>query len=653
MPLYGRDREKLKKESDMKKTIIDLFESSVRQYPDNPFLWEKTTDKFEPTTYREVRRQVYETAAGLMALGVKKGDNMALLSEGRNAWIIGELAMFYAGATNVPLSIKLEEANDLLFRLLHADVKYILVSGNQLKKIRAIMDRLPLVEKVIVMDEQPEYREKEIPLSEVVRMGKDYLASHPLETFLAVGQSLQNDDYATITYTSGTTADPKGVILTHRNYTANVEQSLSCVDIDDTWRTLVILPLDHCFAHVVGFYIFMSKGASVATVQVGRSAMETLKNIPLNIREFKPHLILSVPALAKNFKKNIEQGIRSQGKNVTRLFHLALRTAYLYNGDGGEDKGRGARVFLKPLVSLFDKLLFSKVRDNFGGQLKFFIGGGALLDKDLQKFYYAIGLPMYQGYGLSEATPVISTNGPRRHKFGSSGILVRPLDLKICDADGKELPAGEKGEIVVRGENVMAGYWKNPVATAETVRDGWLYTGDMGYMSRDGLLYVLGRFKSLLIGSDGEKYSPEGIEEALVEHSPSIDQVILYNNQSPYTVALVVPNKDRLKKQLAHRHLELSSEEGQEEAIRIIQSEIDRFRKGGDLSSLFPDRWLPATFAVLPEPFTEQNGMVNSTMKIVRGKVEKTYASRINQLYTAEGKNPQNEANKKALLFRT
>ena len=437
------------------------------------------------------------------------------------------------------------------------------------------------------------------------------------------------------------------MILTHRNYTANVEQALTCVDIDDTWRTLVILPLDHCFAHVVGFYIFMSKGASVATVQVGRTGMETLKNIPINIKEFKPYLILSVPALAKNFKKNIEQGIRARGKNAVRLFNLALRIGYIYNGDSDEEEGKGFRVLLKPLVRLFDKLLFAKVRENFGGELKFFIGGGALLDKDLQKFYYALGIPMYQGYGLSEATPIISTNGPR-HTFGSSGVLVRPLDLKICDMDGNVLPPGEKGEIVIRGENVMAGYWKNPASTADTVKEGWLYTGDMGYM-RDGLLYVLGRFKSLLIGSDGEKYSPEGIEEALVEHSSCIDQLILYNNQSPYTTALLVPNKERLRKHLGHQNLDLTSDQGREEAIRIIQRQIDRFRKGGDLSSMFPDRWLPTTFAILPEPFTEQNGMVNSTMKIVRGKVEKAYAARIAQLYTPEGKNPQNKWNKEAL----
>lgn len=592
----------------------------------------------------EVRQMVYELGAGFRALGVKKGDNMALLSEGRNAWIISELAMFYAGATNVPLSIKLEEANDLLFRLKHAEVKYIVVSANQLKKIRKILNELPLVEKVVVLDRIPEFKEKEVYVGDVSDYGRDWLETHSREEFMEVALSLQNDDYATITYTSGTTADPKGVILTHRNYTANVEQSLTCVDLDSSWRTLVILPLDHCFAHVVGFYIFMSKGASVATVQVGRTGMETLKNIPINIKEIKPYLILSVPALAKNFKKSIEQGIKAQGKTVTRLFEYALETAYIYNGDGGDDKGRGWRFVLKPLVSLFDKIIFSKIRQNFGGELRFFIGGGALLDKDLQKFYYAIGLPMYQGYGLSEATPVISTNGPKRHKFGSSGVLVKPLDLKICDSDGKELPCGEKGEIVIRGENVMAGYWKNPVATSETVKDGWLYTGDMGYMSKDGLLYVLGRFKSLLIGSDGEKYSPEGIEEALVEHSSCIDQLILYNNQNPYTVALIVPNKEQLKKMLPQGET-LQTAVGKEKAVEIIQSQIARFKKGGDLADMFPDRWLPATFAVLPEPFTEQNGMVNSTMKIVRGKVEKAYADRLEQLYTPEGKNPQNKWN--------
>ena len=292
-------------------------------------------------------------------------------------------------------------------------------------------------------------------------------------------------------------------------------------------------------------------------------------------------------------------------------------------------------------MALFDKLLLSKVRESFGGELRFFIGGGALLDKDLQRFYIGIGLPMYQGYGLSEATPVISTNTPEYYRLGSSGKLVQPIQLRICDSEGKELPLGEQGEIVVKGENVMAGYWKNPEATAATVRDGWLYTGDLGYMSKEGLLYVLGRFKSLLISSDGEKYSPEGIEEALVELCDTIDQVMLYNNQSAYTTALIVPNREALKR----RGCNLNTEDGCRAALQEIQKDIMRFRKGGDQQGMFPERWLPTTFAVLKEPFTEQNQMINSTMKMVRGKIEKAYAQRLDYIYTSEGKtidNPQN-----------
>ena len=632
----------------MKKTLVDLFEASVSKYPQNTFLLEKTGKEFEPTTYAQVKEQVYRLGAGLQALGVKKGDTMALLSEGRNMWVIGELAMFYAGAINVPLSIKLEESNDLLFRLIHGDVKFVMVSGTQLKKIRAISDKLPLLEKVIVFDEQKEYAEKEISLKEVMELGDKFLAEHTLEEFLAVGQSIQNDDYATITYTSGTTADPKGVVLTHRNYTANVEQSLTLVNITQDWRTLIILPLDHCFAHVVGFYIMMSVGATAATVQVGRTPMESLKNIPLNIREVKPHFILSVPSLAKTFKKNIEQGIRAKGKTTLRLFNIGMRTRQIYYGDSNLDF-KGWRYLLKPVVWLFDKIIFEKVRANFGGELKFFIGGGALLDKDLQKFYVGIGMPMYQGYGLSEATPVISSNGPDLYRFGSSGKLVKPIELKICDSDGKELPAGELGEIVVKGENVMAGYWKNPESTAETVRDGYLYTGDLGYMSKEGLLYVKGRFKSLLISSDGEKYSPEGIEEALVEKSCYIDQVMLYNNQSAYTTAVIVPNRDQLVRKLKEKGLGLDSEEGRKNALQILERELNKFKKGGEFEGMFPERWLPSCFAVLAEPFTEQNGMINSTMKMVRGKVEKAYTDRIAYMYTAEGKQLLNQQNIDAL----
>ena len=626
----------------MKKTLIDLFEESVAKYGDNTFLLEKKTTKFEPTTYKEAHVDALAVGAGLVAHGISPKERISILAEGCNDWIISELGLLYAGCISVPLSIKLEEANDLYFRLWHAEVTAIFVSSTQIHKIRSIRDRLPLLKTVIIMGDKVKPEEEgEMTIAALKEQGKAWLPEHR-EEFMAISRALQNDDYATITYTSGTTADPKGVVLTHRNYTSNVEQALTRITIPEGWRTLIILPLDHCFAHVAGFYIMIARGAAVATTQVGATPMETLRNVPLNIREVKPHFLLSVPALAKNFRKNIESSIRAKGPTTEKLFKLALKTAYCYNQDA-YTKGRGWRCILKPAVWFFDKILFSKVREAFGGELRFFVGGGALLDSELQRFFYAIGIPMFQGYGLSEATPIISANSPwpKCCRFGSSGKVLKGIDLKIKDADGNDMPVGEKGEIVIYGENVMAGYWKNPDSTADTVRDGWLYTGDMGYMGHDGFLYVLGRFKSLLISSDGEKYSPEGMEEAIVDKSPLIDQIILYNNQCPYTTAVIVPNKDALKRELK----EVAEGEKAEAAAKLIGGEIDKYRKGGIYGDEFPHRWLPGALAIVDEAFTEKNGLVNSTMKIVRNKVETYFKDRIDDLYTPEGKKLTSEKN--------
>lgn len=629
------------------KTIINLFEESVKKYPNNTYIWEKLTDKFEPTTYKETHAEVYKLAAGLLSIGIKKDDKIALLSEGRKHWVIGELAILYTGAVNVPLSIKLD-GNDLVFRIDHSESNTIIVSGNQASKIEKIRDKLPTVKRVIFLDQQSSYGDNDMFIGDVIKRGAEYLKQNPDEVE-EISKNIKPSDYANISYTSGTTADPKGIILSHRNYTANVEQALTLMDIPEYYRTLLILPLDHCFAHVAGLYSFMAMGASIATVQVGRNPMDTLKNIPVNIKEIQPTLLLSVPALAKNFKKNIESGIKAKGAFTEKLFNHALKISYAYNKEGW-NKGKNFTFLYKPLIWIYDKILFSKIRQVFGGHLDFFIGGGALLDIELQRFFYAIGVPMFQGYGLSEATPIISSNSLHKHKLGSSGHLVKFMDLKICDDNGNELPIGQKGEIVIKGENVMVGYWKNEKATAETIRNGWLHTGDMGYMDKDGFLYVLGRFKSLLIASDGEKYSPEGIEESLVQHSRFIENVVLYNNQNPYTSALVVPSKDALKRALNEKGLTSDSHEAAKEVINIINQEISKFKPGGEFGDMFPDRWLPSTFAILDEGFSEQNGLINSTMKVVRGKVETKYKDRLDLLYTPEGKNIHNQPNINSVL---
>ena len=627
-------------------TIIDFVEKYVAKYSQNPFLWEKNLDTnvWEPTTYEETLKKAKRIAAGLMALGVQKGEKISYLSEGRDMWVIGELGVLYAGAVNVPLSIKLGEANDLVFRVKHSDSKYVITSKFQLPKIRTILPECPMVEKVILFDQVDDMKENEIYIGEVMEMGDKFLAENE-EQFIQRYESIGPDDDANISYTSGTTADPKGILLTHRNYTANVEQAHSVIGIEENDKMLIILPLDHCFAHVAGFYTMMSYGASIGTVPSGKNGKEALRNISPSIMEFQPNVMLSVPTLAKNFKKSIETAIKKKGATVEKLYNFALNNAIAYYKEGYNKGTQFVDIFRWPLVKLFDKLVFSSVRQGLGGKMKFFVGGGALLDIDLQKYYNAIGIPMYQGYGLSEATPIISANSPQRHIFGSSGKIVSPMEIKILDADGVEQPYGVKGEICIKGENVMAGYWKNPKSTADTVVDGWLHTGDMGYMRDAEMLYVVGRFKSLLIAADGEKYSPEGIEENLVESSKYIDGAILHNSQDPYTIVLITPNKDALKAYAKDLGLDPTSEEAKVKMLELLQDEVNMYRKGGRLFGAFPERWLPAAVCVLPEPWTEQNHFLNSSMKVVRGRVEEAYKANMEFAYTPEGKNIVNDMN--------
>lgn len=633
-------------------TIIQFVEHYCDKYSSNTFLREKVDGQWKETTFHQTLEGAYRIGAGLMALGLNKGDKVALLSEGRNAWVIGELGILYAGGVNVPLSIKLAEGTDLIFRINHSDARFVMVSALQLPKIRRILPELPSVEKVIVFDELPSYEDREIPLSAVVEKGMAFLDTE-FDHFKARYQSIGPDDYANISYTSGTTADPKGILLTHRNYTANVEQAHSVISVGPEDVMLIILPLDHCFAHVAGFYMMMSCGASIATVPSGKSPMEALRNIPTSIKEVRPSVMLSVPALSKTFKKNIEAGVKKMSPTIQKLYAFAVKNAIAYNKEV-YNKGGFCSLWRLPLKALLDKLIFKKIRTTaFGDRMRYFVGGGALLDIDLQRYYYAIGIPIFQGYGLSEATPIICANAPSKYVMGSSGKLVQPMECKICDAEGRELPAGERGEIVIKGENVMAGYWKNPETTAETIVDGWLHTGDMGYIwpKDKDILYVVGRFKALLIAEDGEKYSPELIEESYVESSPYIDGALLHNSQNPYTILLMVPNKDNLKGYIKEKFPELdpSSDKAKEQMLLKLQEEVNIYRKGGSHEGQFPDRWLPAAVCVLPEPFSEQNHQVNSTMKVVRGAVERAYPDRIDFAYTAEGKNIVNKMNLSSL----
>lgn len=634
-------------------TLNELFENSCRKFPNNPLIAEKINGNYTYVTYSEAKEKIDQLASALLHLGYKSGDKGILLSEGRNYWLFAELAMLKIGMVSVPVSVRIEEDEELIFRITHSDSTLIFISHRQVEKIRKIKTRIPNVSKIIIIDtpftfDEPVETDKEVLLSSLCE-------SHTTdEVFLQkmseIEKSISPQTPVNISYTSGTTSDPKGIVLTHENYITNVNQATAMVDVEENFTTLLLLPWDHSFAHTVGLYSLIKCGASMASVENGNTPMEALRNIPKNMQEIKPIFLLSVPALAKNFKNNIESGIQSKGKFAAGLFQFALRVSYYWQGNGF-NRGRGSRFLCYPIHKIFDALLYRKIRAAFGGRLRFFIGGGALLDKEYQEFFHAIGIPMFQGYGLSEASPVISTNAHGAYKFGTSGKPVPELEIEIMDHDKKLLPPHQTGEIVVKGTNVMDSYWKNPKATAETLVNGKLFTGDMGYFDKDGFLVVTGRYKSLLISGDGEKYSPETIEETIINTSDWISQIMLYNHQNPYTIAIIYPNQSQIKK--------IKKEET--EIIDIspfileeIKNDLDKILKEALENKIIQTRWFPACFGIMPEPFSEQNKMINSTMKIVRPKIIEQYKDLINFLYTPEGKNPQNTYNndtiKKILL---
>ena len=632
-------------------SLVHLFEESAQKFSDNVMLRENRGDAYKEITYREALTKAKAIARGLAGLGLGRGERVALISEGRNDWVLTELAILYCGGISVPLSVKIEEPADLLFRLEHSGCKGVVVSKHHQQKVLDLLDHLTALSFVVFLD-SPDgnwsnmpvaHRRKLFDIEELLYRGEQ-MSDNRTDVLDRIKEKLRPEDAANICYTSGTSADPKGIVLTHKNYLHNVEQASAIFDVPPWYTSLHILPWDHSFAHTVGIYSLIRNGASLASLKVGKTLTETVRNIPVCIREVRPHFLLSVPALAKNFRSSIENGVREKGPLAMWLFRLGLKTAYAYNREG-HNRGEGARKLLRPLYRLFDHLLFKKVREGFGGRLEFFVGGGALLDIELQRFFYALGMPMFQGYGLTEAAPVISSNTPAFHKLGSSGKVVPWLDLKICGDDGQEKPIGEQGEIVVSGDNVMAGYWNNPSADSEALRNGWLYTGDLGYLDHEGYLYVKGRSKSLLIGSDGEKYSPEGIEEAMMEKSGFFDQVMLYNNQSPYTAGLIVINRAEVLNYLRDKGLDPATPAGQQAALHKLGLELSRFLPGGEFSGMFPQRWLPAATAFLSEPFSEKSGLMNSTMKIVRPAIHQFHKDTIAYLYTPGGKiidNPRN-----------
>ncbi len=571
----------------MSSTIIDLFEQTVGRYPDNDFILVNHGQGYRSMTFAEVHQTVLRLSQGLIGAGVRPGDRVAILSENREEWMMADLATLYAGGIVVTLSAKLIEGQDLLVRLQNSGAETIFVSRSQWPKVERLKDETAL--KRIYCFDDASYQDLLNPLN-------------PLEPF----KPLKPSTPALIIYTSGTTGMPKGVVLSHRACVAHIVKHQRLGDFRPDSCTLALLPLDHCLFHSF-FYQALADGAAIAIPQQGNTPLETMLHLTKNIQEVHPDTLIVVPALLQTFK--------------------VMLTQQRIAGD------------------------IEAVRRFFGGRLRYFIAGGALTDAETETFFMNLGLPIHIGYGMTEVTAGISRSYPEQHRTGSVGRPEALLqDVRIVDEKGQDCPPMQSGEIIYRGETLMSGYWQNAEATREVMTDdGWFHTGDLGHLDADGFLYIDGRVKSLLISSSGEKYSPEGIESSILETSPYIRQVMLYNQQSPCTVALVVPAPEAIRSTLRKQSLSLDTEAGQDAAIRLIGDSLNAYRRGGSHAGLFPDLWLPMTFAILDRPFSAEDGLLTATQKLVRHKIAKAYAARIQSLFTPQGMNPRNDDNREAL----
>ncbi|NOQ91606.1 MAG: AMP-binding protein [Flavobacteriaceae bacterium] len=637
-----------------KRTVFEMLNKASVQYANKPYLSQKDDNGWVRTTFSKAKTKTLELASAFIELDVKYEDKIAILSEAKADWIISELAMLYAGGISVPLSIKLLP-EEITTRINHSDTSVFIISENTLEKVISQIEHYTNKNlKIIVLDKPSskisnqckKYNFKE---SQLIFIGNLYqLGQEKLQQNLAKIQQIESqikeDDVVTISYTSGTTGNPKGIMLTHLNYYSNSHEAVKTFQIQEGISTLIILPTDHSFAHTVGIYTGLVKGLSLHFVDARGGGMNALKNIPINLVEANSNFLLTVPALTSNFIQKIKEGIKAKGGFIEGIFNRGIAAGILRNGDGFTKPGLATQFTTYFNFVLADALIFKKLRLIWGSKIEFFVGGGALLDIKQQQFYKAIGVPVYQGYGLTEATPIISTNTPFYHKMGTSGKVLGNITCKICDENGEELPKGEKGEILIQGDNVMKGYYKNPEATAETLKGGWLHTGDLGFMDKDDFLVVVGREKALLISEDGEKYSPEEIEEAIVNSSSMVHQIMIYNDHKKYTTALLTLNKTSVSEWIKKENVQVSDEINQK-----IKTEMLLFNKQAEFKGKFPSKWIPSNFQIVEEGFSEENKMINSTLKMVRRNITETYQNKLDLMYGKDAQNTSLEENLKII----
>lgn len=643
------------------KTLLDLMDTAALTWPFDPYALRKHDAGYLASSFSEVREAARAFAAWLILSGFVPGDKLAIIGEGSPEWIEGEFGAFYAGLVSVPLSTKLHPA-EIAFRLDHSETRLLLTTHSELALILEVLGEpgsAPIA--IVYLDEDIGWARAKVSdagfragritgFSEAVAAGRTALAdaSGPIAVKLAsIAEAVGEDSLATISYTSGTMGNPKGVMLSHRNFWTN-SHDLSIRFVTPKYRSLLILPIDHSFIHTAAIFTALWSGVALYFVDARGGSMAMLRNIPGNIQECQPSFLFTVPALSVNFMKKIIAGVERKGHLATRIFKAGIEAGAKWMGDGCHPAPLGDKIIAFFPYFLAKILLFGTIKKKaLGGSITFCMSGGSRLDLQQQKFFTALGVPFFQGYGLTEAGPVVSASTFERWKIGTMGCILPSVSCAIMGEDGTELPTGQVGEITITGDSVMMGYYENPEATASALRDGRLWTGDLGLMDKDGFLTVVGRERALLVSESGVKCSPEIIEEAVMAGTDLIEHAMAWCLYRKNACAIVSLDIARTKAFIDEKRIHTA-----EQLCRVLQNEFYRFRSEGKGQPV-QDKWIPKTFQIVGRQLGEHDGTINSTLKLVRRKVEELYGDLIEYSYTDEGSttvNPRNIATLETLF---
>ena len=591
-------------------TIVDLFEHAVQTHrKPNTFLT-KRAGRYEPVSADEVRKKVYLVCAGLASYGIKKGDRVALLSENRPEWAINDLGILYAGAINVPVfpSLPAAQIRDLL---LDCKPRAILLSNAiQLEKILSIARQVDSLEIIVFFEGNEKEPPPIISFTQLLASGARQLQENPglLEE---CRRHIRPEDIASIIYTSGTTGIPKGVMLSHGNIVSNVHGCAEAIRIDSSDTALSFLPLSHIFERTAD-YLMLYRGATIAYA-------ENFETVAQNMLEVRPTLVACMPRFCEKIYARIEEARKTSPPLKQQLMSWALGVGRRCNQFTLNKKHVPKLLSFKR--TLAERLVFSKLKQRLGGRLRFLISGGAPLDQELAEFFFAAGILILEGYGLTETSPVIAVNQPAQFKFGSVGPPLSNVDVKIAP----------DGEILTRGPAVMKGYYENEADTREALKDGWFHTGDIGSIDEEGFLKITDRKKDIIITASGKNVAPQKIENLLRSNSHFLN-IVVVGNKRPYISALVVPNPERLK----HVAKELGLQTSDYVELVHLPQVHKHFME--EIQRLTPDL---APFekikkiALLESDFSIENGEVTPTLKIRRRVVESKYKNLIDQIYTS------------------